>query len=82
MTDLQWKLEPPQQPRNYSSSVCGDVRISIGDAHDDPRQWQYIQVCCGRHSTASHDECRQTWPREAIAMARAALDEFEAKLGE
>ena len=76
-----WKSAPPRPHVAHSEIRSGPVSLSvIALADTDPRQWQFLSLTFGRHSTAPHTECLETWPREALALARQALDECEALL--
>ena len=59
-----------------------DSTINKGPCHitvapSSGRRWRFFSMDFGSHSEASHEECLKTWPREAIARARAELDKFE-----
>lgn len=75
---MEWKLdEPTPTPRLRASH--GPLSISVGLASNG-QTWQYVELVDGRHSPKSPEQCRETWPREAIALARQALDKFEETL--
>jgi hypothetical protein len=56
--------------------------ISLSVGAEDGRKWQHLMLTVGVHSEATAEECKETWPREAIAEARRRLDEFEAVIKE
>ena len=56
------------------------LRLSVSPSNASGKMWQWLELRFGSHSTSRHEECLATWPREAIAKARAAIDEFEARL--
>ena len=60
-----------------STLEMGPVRMSIQPGARPAEWWQFFIMDFGSHSNASREECLKTWPREAIARARKALDEFE-----
>lgn len=63
---------------NHDSTIeCGPMRLSVHLATVRPEQWQHFALSFGSHSEASHEECLENWPREAIARARKVLDDFE-----
>jgi len=76
---LKWDTIRPSQ-EHYSVLRPEQARFSVTDRGDE--QWQHFSMDFGEFSKASHDSCCVTWPAEAIALARAALDELEAKLNE
>jgi hypothetical protein len=77
-----WKTAPPPiQPLGpVSEARSGPVGMSIRTvqrADGDLQRFQYLSISLGRHTTAPHAECLKTWPREALTIARQALDDFE-----
>lgn len=76
---MKWKTEPPEADREHSVLEFGKVHLSVAQASNDTR-WEHLLLNLGDHRTRSHAECLREWPREAVALARAALDEFEATL--
>ena len=80
---MKWELHKPEPKVPFRVLEIGGVRLTISDACDDPTQrWQYLSFTVGRHTRDSMDQCMEKWPREALAHAQAALDEFEAALAE
>ncbi len=77
---LQWKHPDPDPPGLESEAKYGNVRLLVRE--DSQRQWQSVILCFGRFSEQTHEECLESWPREALKLARTALDEFEAQLPE
>lgn len=78
---MTWKTTKPTQIPADSVIQTPDVRLSVGPAHGTtPEQWQYLDMTFGAHSMRSHNECLETWPKEAIARARKALDDLETLL--
>ena len=77
---LKWDIEIPEpQPKERSTIRCGPIMLSVS-SHDVDTIWQFISLSLGTFSSASQRECEKSWPVEAIALAREALDEFESKL--
>jgi hypothetical protein len=57
------------------------VQLAVSDAEgQDHETWQYLSLTLGRFSDGGQDECADTWPREAIRLAREAIDRLEAEL--
>ena len=78
---MKWETRKTIPAPDESVIESGPIRVAVSPAYNNHSlRWQYFTVTLGHHSGASHAECLQTWPREAIAKARAALDEFEAEL--
>ncbi len=79
---MEWEHERVT-PTSKHVLQYGDVRLSVYFGPDGNGQlWQYCTVSFGEHSDRTIEECCEEWPREAIAKARAVLDELEAKLDE
>jgi len=77
---MKWNHEPKTTDDRHTMRAHG-VTLSIDDASGDAsRRWQGLVMSLGEHSTQPAIECLTTWPREAIAKAREALDSFEASL--
>lgn len=57
----------------------GDIRLSINPL-DDHRRSQHFGLTFCQFTEADTNSCLETWPREAIALARKKLDEFESRL--
>lgn len=77
---MEWKNETPKPPKSKAVIDAGLIRLTVSESVDGPERWQFFSLDFGDLSEASHEECLRTWPREAIARARKALDEFEANL--
>jgi len=77
---LKW--ETGTQPESTRQSVIKtrNARLSVTDRHG--QQWQMFSLDFGEFSDESHDACCLTWSAEAIAKARALLDELKAKVEE
>jgi len=67
--------QPDPPPRWEITS--GPIKLSVRHSANVDKTWQWLSLDFGYHSENSMAECMQTWPREAIAKARAKLDEFE-----
>uniref|UniRef100_A0A6M3L6S1 Uncharacterized protein n=1 Tax=viral metagenome TaxID=1070528 RepID=A0A6M3L6S1_9ZZZZ len=78
---MKWRTKtPPARP--YDVLESGPVRLSISDAEGNPSlRWKYCTLTLGYHTSANYEKCLRDWPREALAKARAALDQFEAEIG-
>ena len=80
---MEWRRDPPPARRPHDVLESGPIRLSVSDAEGDPSlRWRYFTLTLGYHTPASHADCLRDWPQQAIAHARAALDEFEARLAE
>ena len=76
-----WITVPPQDPPLPSSVLrCGPVTLSVGLVAHDPRRWQYFGLAFSVFSEDSQGACEDSWPREAIALAREELDALEEYL--
>ncbi len=77
---LDWKqTEVSQQVVGESVINWGNIRLSVSP-HPTDIQWQHFMLSFGEFNSRSHDECVVEWPREAIRIAREALDQLEAKI--
>ena len=80
---LKWKTEVPEPRALRSEMNYKNLTLSISPAnhHGHPDElWQWISLSLGEHREASMGACQETWPKEAIALARKLLDEFEDKI--
>ena len=79
-----WKTAPPPvpSPTPHSEFRRHPIGLSVRQAIDSPDQWSFFELALGMSSSKTHAECLKTWPREALALARQALDEFEQYLKE
>ena len=78
---MYWETRNPAPAPTRVVLESGPIRLSVTEAYKDPlRRWQHLQLHVGQHTTMLPDDCMRLWPREALAMARLALDEFEAQL--
>ena len=75
---ITWKNETVDVPRARVKSSVGPVDVALTE--DDNRTWQWFMLSFGSYNGHSRDDCCKTWPREAIARAREALDKLEATL--
>ena len=73
-----WKTEPPQP--KYDRAVFDDGDIHLAIMTHNGEQAQHISVSVCRFSDQSREKCMETWPREAIRLARQKLNAFEAQL--
>ena len=79
---MKWTSETPAPPARHVLSA-GPLTLSVTPGVEpDNRCWQFVILSLGRHTDRATAECIAEWPRAAIALVRAALDEFEAKLNE
>lgn len=77
-----WKTRAPEPQPESSVLECENVRLSVGEARNDPRKWKYFSMSFGVHTNQPQSDCLKTWPREALQLARQELDRFEARLDE
>jgi hypothetical protein len=70
-----------EHPTTKHRLYVGPVAISVTEEEPE-RRWQYFCLTISKYSPATAAECLATWPAEAIARARAELDELEAQLAE
>ena len=75
-----WKSpEQPKIPAREANIRQGEFFLNL-EEQDGGEVWQYVMWSTGKHSRNAFEECLSTWPREAIAKCREALNELEAKL--
>jgi len=80
---MQWETDTPERTITERSTLnCGPVRLSVKMYEGDPRTWQHFLLSFAEPSEGSPELRRMEWPREALRMARAELDAFEASLEE
>ena len=78
---MEWVQTPVKSPPQPSWELRhGDVRLSVNPAQLHGQQWQYFSMSFGEFTHRPDPESLAQWPREAITIARKALDEFEAEL--
>lgn len=76
------KILPKQEPveEKYEIELDG-VCIRVGQSTSSPGElWQWFMFSFGEHTKADFAEAMETWPKEAIKIARAQLDALEAKM--
>jgi hypothetical protein len=78
---MKWEVESPKT-EVASVTYLGDVRLSVSGPTDDGKTWQHFSLSFGAFDAGTPEECRQTWPREAIAEARRLLELAEAAINE
>ena len=71
---MNWTQEEPTPREQTILLRREDILLSVDGAD---RHWQHFMLSFGVFSEATTEECKATWPREAIAVARRKLDEFE-----
>ena len=80
---MKWEIAKVEQPTTRRRLECGKMYVSVGEQmSENGKRWQYMSVSFGRHADRTVSESMDLWPREAIALARAELDKFEASLEE
>ena len=72
------KSEEVKEPDVKQVYRVGPVTLFITD--DKDQRWKYFTLSFGEFTTDNVEDCEALWPREALAQARKALDEFEATL--
>jgi hypothetical protein len=82
-TTMKWETEQITQPPVRKSITHGPIMLSVS-ANDSSHGawWKYLSMTFGKFSDQSLAQCLDAWPREAIALAREALDKLEATLRE
>lgn len=72
----------PSMPVDQHTLRHGPITLTVEPADGIAANtiWQYCRIGFGRHSTATTEECLVSWPRQAIELARLALDDLEAEL--
>jgi hypothetical protein len=77
---MKWETETPQQPKlRYRLKGGSDLWLTVSQEADGST-FRHMTLSFGKICAESADQVVQTWPREALALARAALDKFEAEL--
>lgn len=81
---MKWEINQIAQPRMRHTLGSGKVEANITtpEPQDGDKCWQYFTVSFGAFGKPNQpiEECLRDWPREAIRLARAELDRFEAQL--
>ena len=77
---MKWDIEIDKpQPIKQKASIRHETAVvTVEDSGD--RRWIYFDMYLSHHSETPFDSLLTTWPREAIAKARAQLDALEAEL--
>jgi hypothetical protein len=76
-----WQPPTPIPQPNELELRHGPIRLWVGPADGtDELIYQSFSLNFGRHSSASQEQCLESWPAESIALARKALDGLEAYL--
>jgi hypothetical protein len=78
---MKWKQEQ-EKPHKLPSATLrhGDIAIVISQTGEET--WQHFTLSLCVRSESTRDQCKETWPRESIAVARRKLDAFEETLNE
>ncbi len=76
---MPWETKT-HRPEQRHTLEHGPITLTITEGA--AANWLHFIISFGGSTTEPPEECRKTWPREAIARARKALDELEASLGE
>ena len=80
---MSWVETTPATPPRTFEIRSNNLRVSVdGRVNEDGKIWQYLSLSFGRHTSRPIEECLTNWPREAIRLVRAEMDELEAKLEE
>ena len=58
---------------------CDKIRLTVR-LDPDGRVWRYCDFCFGSYDELGFARNVEVWPREAIARARAELDNLEREL--
>lgn len=77
---LNWVDETPE--RHQKEMVIEDDKISVRVKFNEGQEpWQHMLMSFGEFGAdRSLDDCLDSWPLEAIAIARSHLDRFEAMI--
>ena len=77
---MKWETEQPKtEPAARKQIHTGPFYLTV-EVQPDGSVWQYMSYSTGKLVTRQFETCGEKWPREAIALAREALSELEAKL--
>lgn len=78
---MMWQKRVPEVAERHEISA-GPVTLAISEAssRNYGTYWQHVCVSLGAFSDGTLEACLEGWPKQAISMARKALDEFEAQL--
>ena len=69
-----------KQTLKQSMEIKTDDITTLVIENRDGRRWQRLEMTFGVYTAEEFVVCSVTWPREAIALARTKLDEFEREL--
>jgi len=75
---MQWRLN--RSTEDSYELEAGNLLFSVSVGSSSLKSWQFLSLAIGRHSNATIAECKESWPLEAIRLARAELDRCEAEL--
>ena len=78
---MNWETDPIEVPRERTCVTLGDMRFSLLQSGDGVT-WQHFSLTFGHHTADTDEQCKSTWPREAIAEARKRIDAAERSLDE
>ena len=82
---MKWTREEPTPPPTSDKWIMdhGKIRLAVlPHSKDSSQQFGYLSMTLGVYATATSEERRRTWPREALEKARDELDALEAALDE
>jgi hypothetical protein len=76
---MKWTQEP-EKPRRPGPVVLrhGDITVVI-DAKEE-NTWLHFSLSLCVRGESTVEKCKETWPRESIAVARRELDKLEETL--
>ena len=73
-----WHVPPPSPAPPEAQCSYGPITLTVGPSYrNDGQQHMFLSLQLGRLSSRERNACLHAWPREAIKLARVALDEFE-----
>ena len=81
---MQWETADPrpEPPKLRRAMKFGDLELSVSEARDSNQRWQYLSLTMGMFTVESVEAAMESWPRDALSLARQQLDAFEAALDE
>jgi hypothetical protein len=79
---MNWKTIQPTPPAATSILEIEDFRLCVKESLSIKKRWQHFVLSFGFLSDNEHAKCVETWPTEAIRIAREKLDRLEQRLNE
>lgn len=80
---IEWKVTEPVVRKPTKQISYKGITLDVGEnERDSSMEWCWFMMSFGSNKPSSNPNNADEWSREAIARARALLDEFERRLDE